>query len=86
MSDSGSSLIVKDLNSRFGTFVNDRRLVSGESVTCKESEEMVVKLGVASWKLVLFNRHYKFCSTRLEKPEREKLKVSGKAGITHGID
>lgn len=76
ISGSGSSLVVKDLNSRFGTFINDRRLVPGETVTCKESEKMVVKLGVASWKLVLSKRSYKFCSTRLEKSERERLKVS----------
>jgi len=67
-------LSVKDLNSRFGTFVNDKKLVSGDSVVCTENEKIVVRLGVASWRLLLSKSPVQICSTRLEKHEKELLK------------
>lgn len=71
-----ASIALKDQNSRFGTFVNDRKLASGETVTCSVSQQLIVRLGVANWRLVLCKRELRLCSTRLEKSEKELLKVS----------
>lgn len=72
---SGPCLFVKDLGSRFGTFLNDVKLVPDQNIPVTSTGGFL-KLGAGTTTLSLFRYNISFCMTRLEKQEKERLKVS----------
>jgi pSer/pThr/pTyr-binding forkhead associated (FHA) protein len=71
----GSNLYLKDLNSRFGSFLNDAQLPGDKSILVSTTEA-VLKLGAGTTTIRLIKKTFSLCPTRLEKPEKERLKVT----------
>lgn len=73
-SDIGNSaVIVRDLGSRFGTFVNGCQVQKNDSVSITQNES-ILTIGGSSTTLILHRRPLHFCMTRLEKKEKDMLR------------
>eukprot|EP00981_Chlorochromonas_danica_P015720 scaffold14367_cov250-Ochromonas_danica.AAC.16 len=72
-SDIGNVVLVRDLGSRFGTFVNGCQVQKNESVTITQNES-ILTIGGSSTTLILHHRPLHFCMTRLEKKEKDMLR------------
>jgi pSer/pThr/pTyr-binding forkhead associated (FHA) protein len=70
----GINLYVKDLQSRFGSYINDMKLPGEEKIDIIETDT-ILKLGAGISKIHITKVIYSFCMTRLEKPEKDRLKV-----------
>ena len=66
-------LFVKDLGSKFGTFLNDERLPANQMVEIKADEGMI-RLGANQTFIRVARRTFQLCGTRLEKAEKTQLK------------
>ena len=74
MTISDQGLWVKDLNSRFGSTLNDQKLSPDIAIPLNQLHS-VLKLGAMRTVIEIINYSFFFCTTRLEKGEKEKLKV-----------
>jgi pSer/pThr/pTyr-binding forkhead associated (FHA) protein len=68
-----NSVFVLDLKSTLGTFVNGNRIRPSEKVQI--SSGTIIKFGNEHTTVRILEIQFKFCPTRLEKPEKEKLKT-----------
>lgn len=72
----GKSIIsIIDLGSKFGTFINERKLEPNLMHELLPDQINHVKLGVMETHLRIYSEKLSFCVSRLEKSEREKVKV-----------
>lgn len=68
---------VVDLGSKFGSILNDRKLDANQVYELTLDRVNVLKLGVMETTLRIYSESLSFCISRLEKAEKEKVKVSG---------
>lgn len=66
-------LFVKDLGSKFGTFLNEERLPANQLVEIKDDDAMV-RIGANQTFVRVTRKTFQFCGTRLDKAEKTKLK------------
>lgn len=72
-------IYIKDLKSTIGTFINGDKINSNENISLKSGD--LIKFGNEHTIVRIIQFKFKFCPTRLEKNEKEKLKL-----ITNNID
>jgi nibrin len=65
-------LFIRDLKSTLGTFINGNRIPPNEMVPITSGN--ILKFGNEHTTVRILKFRFKFCPTRLEKPEKEKLK------------
>ncbi len=70
----GDTLIVRDLDSRFGTSLNKAKLEPSKSFQVF-GQQTVLGVGGSGTQMTLCNVTLSFCATRLDKQDKDKLKV-----------
>ena len=73
-----SSVFLKDLNSKFGTFLNEQRVTGGQMIEIK-AEDATIRIGANQTFLHIHKKTLQVCGTRLDKQEKTKLKQYAKA-------
>lgn len=80
--DNDKTIFLIDLKSTLGTYLNGTRIPSKEQIplSCSpgnghpHGHKNLIKLGNEQTTIQVYHVSYKFCSTRLEKNDKEKLK------------
>jgi hypothetical protein len=70
----GDSLFIIDLNSKFHTYVNNELCEPNKKYFIDPKSDTLVKFGAIGSEIIIKKLNLKFCITRLEKSDRDKLK------------
>ena len=68
---------MKDLNSKFGTFINGSKIPPNENIQIEKGK--IITFGALGCKIKISRCHLSFCMTRLEKQDKDRLKANVKA-------